>query len=344
MAENIPNFAEARRGGYDQEQVTAYVGGLIREMEAAHSKVAELTRLVERLHAENNTYKQKAGSRYSGFGERIDQILVLAETEAAEVRQAATSEAERLKAEVEKWAASLWEDSKRQAEGIRADAERDALATRSEAQAYFEAQRTNAANVAAQLEATIASRREQADQEIDDRLTAVNRQVAAAEEHASQLRVDAERLRSETELVSNKRLADAERRAHEIVEEARANADRIRADSERELAAAIERRDLIDTQLGNLRHALSALSTLASPEVTAGLERATRAPARSASSGQLSDGEGPVADLADVADDYDVEGASAPSVVQVRSATVRHIGPPGLSVARDSDHEKREPA
>ena len=342
MAENMPNFAEARRGGYDQAQVAAYVGGLIREMEAAHSKVGELTRVVEKLHAENNTFRQKAGSRYSGFGERIDQILVLAESEAAEVRQAATSEAERLKAEVEKWAASLWEDSKRQAEGIRADAERDALATRSEAQSYFEAQRTNAAKVAAELEATIANRREQAEQEIGDRLSAVTRQVAAGEEHAAQIRVDAERLRSETELVSNKRLADAERRAHEIVEEARANADRIRADSERELAAAMERRDLIDTQLGNLRHALSALSTLASPEVTASLERASRAPAGPAPTGQLSDGGGPVADLTD---DDDVEAARAPSVVQVRSrSTVRHIGSPGLSVARESEPEKREPA
>jgi cell division septum initiation protein DivIVA len=341
MAENIPNFAEARRGGFDQAQVTAYVGGLIREMEAAHSKVGELTRVVEKLHAENNTYRQKAGSRYSGFGERIDQILVLAETEAAEVRQAATSEAERLKAEVEKWAASLWEDSKRQAEGIRADAERDALATRSEAQAYFEAQRTNAAKVAAELEATIAARRDQAEQENGDRLSAVSRQVAASEEHAAQIRVDAERLRSETELVSNKRLADAERRAHEIIEEARANADRVRADSERELAAAMERRDLIDTQLGNLRHALSALSTLASPEVSASLERASRAPARPSPSGHVPDGEGPVADLTE----DDLEAARGSSVVQVRTrSTVRHIGSPGLSVARDSEPEKREPA
>jgi cell division septum initiation protein DivIVA len=340
MAENMPNFAEARRGGYDPGQVTAYVGGLIREMEAAHSKVAELSRLVERLHAENNTFKQKAGSRYSGLGERVDQILVLAESEAAEVRQASTSEAERLKAEVEKWAASLWEDSKRQAEGIRADAERDALATRSEAQAYFEAQRTHAAKVAAELEATIAARRDQAEQENDDRLSAVTRQVAAAEEHAAQMRVDADRLRSETELVANKRLADAERRAHEIVEEARANADRVRADSERELAAAMERRDLIDTQLGNLRHALSALSTLASPEVTASLERASRAPSRPAPSGYAPEAEAPLADLTD---DDSVD--YAPSVVQVRSrSAVRHIGSPGLSVARDSEPEKREPA
>ena len=154
-----------RRGGYDQAQVTAYVGGLIHEMESARTKVGELTRLVEKLQAENNTYKQKSGSRYGGLGERIDQMLLLAENEAAEVRPGGDVEAERLKAEVEKWAESLWEDSKRQAEGMRTDAERDALATRSEAQAYFEAQRTNAAKVAAELEATIAARREQAEQE-----------------------------------------------------------------------------------------------------------------------------------------------------------------------------------
>ncbi len=342
MAENIPDFTEQRRGGYDQAQVTAYVGGLIREMEAAHSKVGELTLLVEKLQADNNTQKQKSGSRYNGLGERVDRILLLAENEAAEVRQAATAEAERLKAEVEKWAESLWEDSKRQAEGIRTDAERDALATRSEAQAYFEAQRTNAAKVAAELEATIADRREQAEQENGERLSAVSRQVAAAEEHAAQVRVDAERLRSETELVSNKRLADAERRAHEIIEEARANADRVRADSERELAAAMERRDLIDTQLGNLRHALSALSTLASPEVTAGLDRATRTPARPAPRGHRSDGEGPVADLTEEAE---IEAARASSAVHGRGrSTVRHISAPSLSMARDGEPEQREPA
>jgi hypothetical protein len=341
MAEDIPNFTEQRWGGYDQAEVTAYVFGLTREIESAHTKVGELTRLVEGLQAENNTYKQRSGSRYSGFGERIDQMLTLAECEAAELRLAATVEAERLKGEVEKWAASLWEDSKRQAEGIRADAERDALATRSEAQAYFEAQRTNAAKVAAELEATIAARRDQAEQENANRLAAVGRQVGAAQEHAAQVRVDAERLRSETEIVANKRLADAERRAHEIIEEARANADLARADSDRELAAAMERRDLIDTQLGNLRHALSALSTLASPAVTADLERVSSPPARSAASGQMSDGEGPLADLTEDGG----EATPSSTVVQVRSlSTVRHIGSTGLSIARDIEPEKREPA
>jgi len=54
------------------------------------------------------------------------------------------------------------------------------------------------------------------------------------------------------------------------------------------------------------------------------------------------DNEGPVADLTE---DDDIEAARGSSVVQVRSrSTVRHIGSPGLSVARDSEPEKREPA
>jgi len=341
MAEEMPNFTEQRWGGYDQAEVTAYVFGLNHEMESANTKIAELTRLVEGLQAENNAYKQKSGSLYSGFGERIDQMLTLAESEATELRLAATAEAERLKAEVEKWAASLWEDSKRQAERIRADAERDALATRSEAQAYFEAQRTNAAKVAAELEATIAARRDQAEQENRRRLAAVDLEVAAAQEHAAQIRADAERLRSETETVSNKRLVDAEGRAHEIIEEARASADVARAASDRELSAAIERRDLIDTQLGHLRNALSALSTLASPAVTADLGWASLPPAGPAPSAQRSDGEGPLADL--------TEGGREPdpssTTVQVRGlSSVRYIGSTGLSVARDSEPEKRERA
>jgi hypothetical protein len=152
--------------------------------------------------------------------------------------------------------------------------------------------------------------------------------------------VDAERLRSETEVVSNRRLADAERRAHEIVEEARATADRTRADSDRELAAAMERRDLIDTQLGNLRHALSALGTLASPQVVADLERASRGGSRSAAGDQTYE------DDAMMGPDDDDAASEPPPVVPVRSrSAVRRIGGgSGLSVARESEPEKREPA
>ncbi len=56
----------------------------------------------------------------------------------------------------------------------------------------------------------------------------------------------------------------------------------------------------------------------------------------------MSDNDGPLADLTEGGD---AEYASSPSVVQVRTrAAVRHIGSPGLSVARETEPEKREPA
>ena len=53
---------------------------------------------------------------------------------------------------------------------------------------------------------------------------------------------------------------DAAARADALVGEARATADRIRADTDRELAAATQRRDSINQQLVNVRQMLATLS------------------------------------------------------------------------------------
>ena len=55
-------------------------------------------------------------------------------------------------------------------------------------------------------------------------------------------------------------LADAEERSTTMVSEARASADRVRAESERELAAAAQRRDSINAQLSNVRQMLATLT------------------------------------------------------------------------------------
>ena len=52
-------------------------------------------------------------------------------------------------------------------------------------------------------------------------------------------------------------IAEAEQKAEQIVAEAMARADRIRAESERELAAATQRRDSINAQLTNVRQMLA---------------------------------------------------------------------------------------
>jgi hypothetical protein len=54
--------------------------------------------------------------------------------------------------------------------------------------------------------------------------------------------------------------AESEQKAEQIVAEAAARADRIRDESERELAAAVQRRNAINAQLTNVRQMLATLS------------------------------------------------------------------------------------
>ena len=88
-------------------------------------------------------------------------------------------------------------------------------------------------------------------------MTARNRDTEAAMERA----------RSEAEARVARMLADAEERATAMVAEARATADRVRAESERELAAAGQRRDSINAQLSNVRQMLATLSGTGVPGV-----------------------------------------------------------------------------
>jgi hypothetical protein len=56
---------------------------------------------------------------------------------------------------------------------------------------------------------------------------------------------------------------EAESKAQQIVADAMTRADRIRAESERELAAATQRRDSINAQLANVRQMLATLTGVA---------------------------------------------------------------------------------
>ena len=69
-----------------------------------------------------------------------------------------------------------------------------------------------------------------------------------------------ERNRAAAEERIARMLADAEERSTTMVSEARSSADRVRAESERELAAAAQRRDSINAQLSNVRQMLATLT------------------------------------------------------------------------------------
>ncbi|MGW5235128.1 cellulose-binding protein, partial [Streptomyces nodosus] len=64
----------------------------------------------------------------------------------------------------------------------------------------------------------------------------------------------------------------AQRQAEDIVADANAKADRIRSESERELAALTNRRDSINAQLTNVREMLATLTGAAVAAASAPVE------------------------------------------------------------------------
>ena len=81
-------------------------------------------------------------------------------------------------------------------------------------------------------------------------------------------RAAAQREQETAEAEVRRVVAEAEERASAVVREARATADRIRAESDRELAAVSQRRDSINAQLTNVRQMLATLSgTNAGPSI-----------------------------------------------------------------------------
>ncbi|MDV9202545.1 cellulose-binding protein, partial [Streptomyces sp. Wh19] len=93
-------FVGVRGRGYRPEQVDRLVAGLSAERDAALGEVSRLTALVEELSAESVRLSEVvatlAPQNYESLGERAQQILALAGSEAEAVRGAAQEEAQAL--------------------------------------------------------------------------------------------------------------------------------------------------------------------------------------------------------------------------------------------------------
>jgi hypothetical protein len=85
-------------------------------------------------------------------------------------------------------------------------------------------------------------------------------------QRSEQLRLEAEKLRADGDRKSKRTLDDAQRRADDLIAEAKAQAEKIRGESERELAAATQRRDSINAQLTNVRQMLATLTGASLPD------------------------------------------------------------------------------
>lgn len=284
MSEANPLFRVVLRG-YEPAQVDRRIEELSIAVQEAARQRDDLALRLEALEEERVRRADDVDqlpATFTHLGERVGQILALAEEEAAALRRLGTEEvanrqaqlAEQIgeikgeadryaadrKADAETEAARILEDARRLADERVDSADRDAAARIQEAEAIYEEQRARSAKVAADFETTLATRRRAAEAELAAQLGEANSRLQEATRLVDLARADAERLQTESVQEARRLLDDAELQAATIVSDAKAVAARVRADSDRELAAATQRRDSINAQLANVRQMLSTLT------------------------------------------------------------------------------------
>ncbi|MGC4110348.1 MAG: DivIVA domain-containing protein [Nocardioides sp.] len=295
------------------EELTSAVGALTQQRDGLAARVQE-------LHDAASTTSEPPS--FEHLGDRVGQILSLADAEASELRQKARDDAEahstsvhataaqardeadqyaaRTRSEADSAAARIEEDARKAADEHRDGAERDASVRLQEAEAVYEEQRARAAKAAADFETTLAGRRQAAEDEFTQKMAESQGRLDEAHQLAERTRTDAEHARLEAGREASRLVEEARQEAARIVNDAKATAERVRGDSDRELAAASQRRDSINAQLANVRQMLATLTGTAQMPL-------------SAFGADDEDDPADPADTADTADAPDAAGASGES-------------------------------
>lgn len=283
--------------GFDPAEVESALSALREATAAAKADAARIETRLNSVEAERDELRHRyadsqakidarealdqeaAQSVFVHLGKRIGSMLSLAEAEAASLRTAAgveaaairddaTVEAEEVRKRAEQAAAEVREraeteaeqtefEAKQRAAAMLDEAIRDATARREEAEAYFERQRATAAAAAAEFERTLGERRDLAAQDFQAQMTAQEEALRRAQDRVMTLTSEGDRERQAAAEDANQRMANAKQEAADLLESARQQAERIRRDSERELAAAMARRESITSQLSNVRNMLA---------------------------------------------------------------------------------------
>jgi DNA repair exonuclease SbcCD ATPase subunit len=224
---------------------------------------------------------------FEQLGARVGQILALAQEEADELRRTAEEEvaaqrrqleeettrirdeADRYAAETrsaaETEAARITEDARRAADERLDNAEHDASARIQEAELIYEDQRTKAVQAAADFENTLATRRKAAEEGFKRQMDEVAQRLDQARQTLEEARAEAERTEVDARTEAGNFVRQAEEQAKSIVDGAHTEAARMRSESDRELAAATQRREAINAQLGNVRQMLATLTGSVTP-------------------------------------------------------------------------------
>jgi cell division septum initiation protein DivIVA len=288
VTEQSNSFKTVMRG-YDPADVDRRIEELTTAVNVLTQQRDGLAGRVQELHDAASSPAEPPS--YEHLGERVGKILSLAETEASELRDRAREAAEahttsvhhsatqvrdeadqhaaRVRSEAEAAAARIEEEARKAADDHRDSAERDASVRLQEAEAVYEEQRARAAKAAADFETTLAGRRKAAEDEFTQKMADSQARLDEASELAERTRTDAEHTRAEASREATRLVDEARQEATRIVNDAKANAERVRADSERELNAASQRRDSINAQLSNVRQMLATLTGTAAMPLTA---------------------------------------------------------------------------
>ena len=229
-----------------------------------------------RIRAQAGAANSRALAEEDALAIRLDahkyarQTRSATEDEAAQILDEARQQADNLLEDARQQAESVRDDARQDAENLRdetdrqtrarEDADRQATARREEAEAQYEQARAKAAAAAVDFETTLAARREASAVEFAAQVTAAEQQLGTIRQRSEQARRDSDRAQQEAASKITRQLEQATARAHALVTEARAKAERIRDDSERELAAATARRDSINAEIANVRQDLAELS------------------------------------------------------------------------------------
>ncbi|HEY5248695.1 MAG TPA: hypothetical protein VIJ15_09655 [Dermatophilaceae bacterium] len=325
MTDSTTHFRSVLRG-YDPAQVDQRFHELAQAAAAARQDAAERTiavsklqtaqdqlkneieRHIQRARALEEEQRKASAPTYATLGDRIGSMLTLADQEAGELRARAQADAAHhhaladqsaeatrqdadhyateMRSGAEAEAAQFMEEARRQADSLLDDADREAMARREEAEAVYERSRAKAATAAVDFETTLAARRDSSALEFAAEVTAAEKQLASVRVQSEQTRIESEQAQQEASARSAQQLEQSMTHAHSLVAEAKAKAERIRGDSERELAAATQRRDSINGQLSNVRQMLAALGGVAVGNAIDVVEAVTSKPEAAAPAAQ----------------------------------------------------------
>ena len=178
---------------------------------------------------------------------------------------------------------------------------------------------------------TLGERREQSSAEFTAQMANQDQALASVQERADLLARESEEDRRLAAADAAGHLEAARTEAAGVVSAAKQQAERIRRDSERELAAATARRDSITAQLGNVRSMLATLGGGAAAVRLAQEEHPGAASESVESVEQVEQGEAP-----------DAQASGAEAATPAEGELEAHDTPPALEPSEDTAEHTEE--